>query len=70
MIQLNLVLMLFNLIPIPPLDGSHFFALFFPELENPNFQIYGIVILLAIIFLGGNLLTNIINLLTRLLIGV
>jgi Zn-dependent protease len=70
MIELNLMLMLFNLLPIPPLDGSHFFALLFPELDNPSLQIYGLFILLAIIFLGGDLLSNIILFLTKLVIGV
>ena len=69
-IQLNLVLMLFNLIPVPPLDGSKVFALFFPGIENPKFQIYGIIILLAIIFLGGSIFAAIIGFLMRLLIGV
>src|SRR3990167_8398292 len=30
-VQLNLLLGIFNLIPIPPLDGSKVFALFLPE---------------------------------------
>jgi Zn-dependent protease len=52
-ITINLVLMVFNLIPIPPLDGSKFFALFIPWLDNPKLNIYGPILLLAIILIGG-----------------
>jgi len=69
-IQLNLVLMLFNLIPIPPLDGSKVLALFFPEIENPKFQIYGIFILLALLFFGGSIFSAVVSFLMKLLIGV
>lgn len=69
-IQLNLVLMLFNLIPIPPLDGSKIFGYFFPELEDPRLQVYGIFILIAFLLLGGSILTAAITYLMRLLTGV
>lgn len=51
MILVNLFLMVFNLIPIPPLDGSKFFALIFPILENPKLEMYGPFILLISIYL-------------------
>lgn len=49
----NLIIMVFNLLPIPPLDGSKFFALFFPVLENKKIEIYGPFILIAFILVGG-----------------
>lgn len=52
-IYMNLVLMIFNLLPIPPLDGSKFFALFFPALDNPKIEIYGPFVLIAFILVGG-----------------
>lgn len=52
-IGLNLVLMVFNLLPIPPLDGSKFFALFFPILESKKAEMYGPFILIAFILVGG-----------------
>lgn len=52
-IYMNLVLMVFNLLPIPPLDGSKFFALFFPVLDNPKFEVYGPFILIAFILVNG-----------------
>jgi Zn-dependent protease len=55
-IFLNLVLMVFNLLPIPPLDGSKFFALFFPSLEDRKFESYGPFILMIFIILGGSVI--------------
>ncbi len=69
-IQLNLVLMIFNLIPIPPLDGSKILALVFPGLDDPKLQIYGFIFLFAVIFFGSSILWTMVNFLTRLLIGV
>lgn len=62
-IVVNLFLMVFNLLPIPPLDGSKFFAYFFPILENPKFELYGPIILLIFIyfFRGGSYLLPIVN---------
>jgi len=53
LIYYNLVIMVFNLLPIPPLDGSKFFALFFPSLENRKIEMYGPFILIAFILVGG-----------------
>lgn len=47
---------IFNLIPIPPFDGSHILFTFFPEkFTNIKFlfQQYGLFILMFFIFLGG-----------------
>jgi Zn-dependent protease len=52
-IYMNLVLMIFNLLPIPPLDGSKFFALFFPTLESRKVEMYGPFILIVFILVGG-----------------
>ncbi len=49
----NLLLMIFNLIPIPPLDGSGFWALFFPVLDSPKLRQAGPVILVVILFFTG-----------------
>jgi len=59
-IFLNFILALFNLIPIPPLDGSHVVANLLP---GPMAYAYrslgqvGILILMAIMFLGPGLLS-------------
>jgi Zn-dependent protease len=80
-IVINLVLMLFNLIPIPPLDGSAvLFAFLSPQAAwrlRPILAQYGIFILIFLIFPvfgGASLLTQvfgaIINPLYGLLVGV
>lgn len=55
LVYLNLLLMIFNLIPIPPLDGSKvLFALMNRQTEmrwRPVLEQYGLLILLAAIFL-------------------
>lgn len=53
---INILLAVFNLIPIPPLDGSHIlFAFLPPSLEHLKITLsqYGFLILLLFIFLGG-----------------
>ncbi len=55
-IQINFVLILFNLLPIPPLDGSHvFYHLLPPELGARYRDIgrYGMFILFGLLYLGG-----------------
>jgi Zn-dependent protease len=55
-IQINFVLMLFNLLPIPPLDGSHvMYHLLPPRLGMRYRQLgqYGMFIVFAFLFLGG-----------------
>jgi Zn-dependent protease len=52
-IGINLVLAAFNLIPIPPLDGSHVFKYILPPawaLSYERVSRYGLVIILAVLF--------------------
>lgn len=73
-IQLNLVLAFFNLIPIPPLDGSWILFHFLP---NSFFKVkmflqqYGTVILVFFLFFGGpTIVEYFVNLFSRIIIGV
>lgn len=53
-IFLNLLLAFFNLLPIPPLDGSHVVAHALPARLRAPYQrlgVFGVMILLAIVFL-------------------
>lgn len=55
-VQINIVLALFNLLPIPPLDGSWILFNFLPEslsYVKAFLQQYGVFILLFLIFFGG-----------------
>jgi len=58
-IYINLLLMLFNLIPLPPLDGSKILRAVAPRqwdsILNPLEQ-YGPLLLMALVFLGGRFL--------------
>ena len=58
-IQLNAVLVAFNLLPIPPLDGSHVMKYLLPRrvaIAYVRFGHYGLVVLFVLISLGGRLL--------------
>jgi Zn-dependent protease len=50
-IYLNIVLAVFNLIPVPPLDGSHVLAAFLPARLARGYRSIGFVGILLIIFL-------------------
>jgi Zn-dependent protease len=80
-VYINLLLMVFNLIPVPPLDGSAVLFAFLPPQTawqlRPMLAQYGILILILLIFpiFGGNsllsvVITAIVEPLQRLLTGL
>ena len=81
-VKFNLLLMVFNLVPIPPLDGSKvLFAFLDPETERryrPVLEQYGPILLLILVFSSafggpiilGQIITDILSPLYRLLVGV
>ena len=73
-IQLNVVLMLFNLIPIPPLDGSHvLFDMVSPRTAN-DLRIfmnqYGLMVLVVFVLLAGQIIVPILRPIVSLLAGI
>ena len=60
-VWINTLLFVFNLIPIPPLDGSH---ILFALLPGDNFELrmflgrFGFIILLGTIYLGSSFITG------------
>ncbi len=73
-IQLNVLLLLFNLIPIPPLDGSHvLFDLLDPrtaqDLRNFMNQ-YGLMLLIVVVIFAGQLIWPLLRPIVSFLAGV
>lgn len=65
-IDLNVILFVFNLIPIPPLDGSRILYAFSPESIQEFLQKvepFGFFIIISLVLVGGfTILTNVYNL--------
>ena len=77
-VTINVILMLFNLLPIPPLDGSHVFYYLLPPAWGARYRElnrYGMLILFGVLFLVGfsflsrpvTWLTNVLLVIPRLL---
>jgi len=71
-VMINIMLAIFNLVPIPPLDGSKILFAFIPrkyEHLADAFERYGFFVLMIFIFLGVEFLSPIVRFLYRLFIG-
>jgi len=71
-VYINLLLGIFNLLPIPPLDGSHILFTFLPQgLENLKITLrqFGLFILLFVIFFLFNWVVLLINWIFSLIVG-
>jgi Zn-dependent protease len=58
---INVLLGVFNLIPVPPLDGSHVLRHVLPPSARRAYDTVGWLGLLALIYLGGGLLWRVIS---------
>ena len=72
LVVFNIILMLFNLLPIPPLDGSKLLNLLPRQFEGviQFFNKYGFVILIAIILFGQQYLGAIFGYVERGILGL
>jgi Zn-dependent protease len=60
-LEINVLLAVFNLIPIPPLDGSHVLRHFLPDNLRQIYDSLGMFALMALVFFGGGLLLALIR---------
>ena len=60
LLEINVVLVIFNLIPVPPLDGSHVLRHLLPEPIRRVYDTMGWFALLALVYFGGNFLGRLI----------
>ncbi len=58
---INVLLAVFNLIPVPPLDGSHVLRHFLSDRVRQVYDTVGIFGLMALVFFGGNFLMALIR---------
>jgi Zn-dependent protease len=72
-IYINLALMIFNLVPIPPLDGSKILAAFLPQHIKERYlgsERTGMILIILFVMLAGGLLMPLINFLYKIIAGV
>lgn len=73
-VYINLLLMIFNLMPIPPLDGSRILAAFLPyrgQVFLARIEPYGLIILLLFVyFIFGAVVLPILTFLFKLITGM
>ena len=70
---INVLLFVFNLLPIPPLDGSHILFSLIPGNHDATYAMlaqYGFILLIGIVFLGGSFIWAITGTVMNLLVTI
>lgn len=70
-VLVNVSLAVFNLLPLPPLDGHHILGAIFPRYgvwARSLLERYQFVILIAVIFFAGSIISPIVSLISRFLL--
>jgi len=71
-VQINLILMIFNLVPIPPLDGSKILATFLPSHIRERYlhmERTGFILVILFVMLAGGIIMPIVNFLFKIIVG-
>lgn len=70
-VVVNISLAVFNLIPIPPLDGHHILGALIPKFKQWSDRVmsrYGIIILVLVLFFAGSLISPLVAFCTKVLL--
>jgi Zn-dependent protease len=71
-VYLNLILAIFNLLPIPPLDGSKILAAFLsPRVREKYLSLerFGLVLVILFVMLAGTTIIPVVNFLFNIIVG-
>jgi len=71
-VYINLLLFIFNLVPIPPLDGSKVILPFLPynwQVNIMKLENYGLIFVLFFVMIGFEIIMPLINLMYKVIVG-